>query len=221
MHIPDGGLISGPINAAAFAASVSICAAAVARAKKNLGEREIPLMGMSAAFVFAAQMVNFPIGGGTSGHFLGAAMTAILLGPLNACLVMALVLVMQCFLLADGGVTTLGTNILNMGLVGSFSGWGVYEVLRRALPATRASLLASASIASWIAVVLSAIACAFELALSGTTPARLVIPAMGGVHAIIGLGEALITAAVLSAILAARPDLIRAHAIALAVESEA
>jgi len=208
LHIPDG-FLSNSINLATFGLSGITLAWSLKKAKQEITDREIPLIGVTAAFIFAAQMINFPVAGGTSGHFLGAALAAILLGPWISFIIMALVLVLQCLGFADGGLTALGSNLLNMGLIG---GIGVYYLFRLALAltskTTRGFLLASA-IASWFSVVLASLACAVELALSGTSPAKIVIPAMLGFHILIGIGEALITTAILSAVLVARADLIR------------
>jgi len=168
----------------------------------------VPLLATTGAFVFAAQMLNFPIGGGTSGHFMGAAVVAALLGPWSACLVMSLVLVIQCLGFADGGLTALGTNILNMGILGGFGSYLIMRGLRFVLPAGRGGYLAAVALSSWVSIVLAATACALELAFSGSSPLGLVLPAMAGTHAAIGIGEALITAAVLSAVIAARPDVL-------------
>ncbi|MBI5091731.1 MAG: energy-coupling factor ABC transporter permease [Candidatus Hydrogenedentes bacterium] len=209
MHIPDG-FVSAPINAAAFAVSVAVCGAAVVRANHTLGERQVPLLGMTAAFIFAAQMLNFPVLTGTSGHFLGAVLAAVLLGPLNACLILALVLLVQCLLFSDGGLTALGSNVFNMGVVGGIGGYAVFRLLLSLLPKTRAGFMAAAAAASWTSIVAAAISCAVELAISGTSPLALALPAMAGVHALIGIGEAFITCATLSVILASRPDLVGA-----------
>lgn len=216
MHIPDGYVGMG-VNVAAAALSLVVVTVAVRRAGRSLDEKKIPLLGVTGAFVFAAQLINFPIAGGTSGHFLGALLTAVLLGPLNACLVMALVLTIQCLLFADGGLTALGANIFNMGLVAGLGGYAIFALLRWVLPRTRGGFFGAVAVAAWGSVVLSATACAVELSLPGFTPLdkgfipvslRLVLPAMAGVHALIGLGEALITGVVLSAIAATRPDLL-------------
>jgi len=168
----------------------------------------VPLLATTGAFVFAAQMLNFPIGGGTSGHFMGAAVVAALLGPWSACLVMSLVLVIQCFGFADGGLTALGTNIFNMGIVGGFGSYLIMRALRSVLPAGRGGYLAAAALSSWVSIVMAAAACSIELAFSGTSPLVLVLPAMVGTHAVIGIGEALIATAVLSAVIVARPDIL-------------
>ncbi len=211
MHVPDGFVGNG-VNAATFAFSAAACAVAVKRAEKTIGEREIPLMGLTAAFIFAAQMLNFPVAAGTSGHFLGAVMAALLIGPLNGCLVMAIVLAIQCFLFADGGITALGTNIFNMGVVGGMGGWLAFRVLQAAFPRNRGGYLAAAAIAAWSSITLSASVCALELALSGTSELAVALPAMAGAHAIIGIGEAIITTTVLSVVMAARPDLLKSGA---------
>jgi len=207
MHIPDG-FVSGPINAAAAVASAGSVAFGVWRVKRQFRQRQfaVPLLATTAAFVFAAQMLNFPIGGGTSGHFLGAVTAAALLGPWSACIVMALVLVIQALLFADGGVSALGTNILNMGVIGGGVSYGVLRATRALLPAGRAGYLIGAAAASWASVVLAS--SALELAASGTSPLWVVLPAMAGTHAIIGIGEALIATAVLTAVATARPDIV-------------
>lgn len=209
MHVPDG-FVSGPINAATALISLGACGRALAQARRSLGERQVPLLGVTAAFIFAAQMLNFPIAAGTSGHFLGAALAAILLGPWNACLILSLVLTIQCLVFGDGGLTALGTNIFNMGIVGGMGAWLIYRGLCALLPAGRTATLGAAFCAALLSVVLTATACAAELALSGTAPLAAALPAMAGVHTLIGLGEALITTTVLSMVLAVRPDLLRA-----------
>ncbi|MGD0091919.1 MAG: energy-coupling factor ABC transporter permease [Planctomycetota bacterium] len=217
MHIPDG-FVSGSVNAATGAAALGVCALALSRANRTLGEKQVPLLGVTSAFIFAAQMLNFPIGCGTSGHLLGATLAAILVGPLNACLVMTVVLCIQCLGFADGGVTALGSNIFNMGLVGGLAGYYVFRILQAVLPKGRWGFLAAAAVSAWLSVVLAALCCAVELGFSGTVPLRAALPAMGGVHAVIGIGEAVITATVLSTVLAVRPDLVGARAPAQAVE---
>jgi cobalt/nickel transport system permease protein len=209
MHMADA-LISPAVGGALWAATAAAGAVSARAAARRRDERRLPLMAVLGAFVFAAQMINFPIagGGGTSGHFLGALLAAILLGPLNACLVMAVVLTIQCLLFQDGGLTALGSNLLNMGIVGGLGGYAVFRLLKLLLPRARQARLAAAAVAAWASVVMASAACAAELAVSGTSPARVVLPAMVGIHAIIGAGEAIITVAVLSAVLAVRPDLI-------------
>lgn len=207
MHIPDG-FVGNHVNAVTFVISGAVCAVAVRRAGNTMGEKQVPLMGTAAAFIFAAQMLNFPVAAGTSGHFLGALMAALLLGPLNGCLVMAVVLIIQCLLFADGGITAIGTNIFNMGVAGGLGGWGAFRVVKAAGPKTRGWYLIAAAAASWFSIVLSASCCAVELALSGTSELSVALPAMAGVHALIGIGEAVITTTVISVVMAVRPDLI-------------
>ncbi|MCY3020731.1 MAG: energy-coupling factor ABC transporter permease [Planctomycetota bacterium] len=209
MHIPDG-LVSNSVNAVTCVVSVGTCAVALVRANRDLGERQVPLLGVTAAFVFAAQMLNFPVAGGTSGHFLGALLAAILLGPLNACLVMAVVLLIQCLGFTDGGITALGSNLFNMGIVGGIVSYGVLRALLLVLPSSRGSFLAATAIASWLSTLLAAACCAIELGMSGTSPLRVALPAMAGAYSLIGIGEAIITTAVVSTVLTVRPDLVGA-----------
>lgn len=207
MHIPDG-FIDLPVAAVTGAVSATAVAYAVKKTGADLGERTVPLLGVTAAFIFAAQMLNFPIAGGTSGHFLGAALAAALMGPWAAMVVMTVVVVVQALGMADGGITALGANVLNMGVVAVLVGWGLLHLLKRILPRSRSGYLVSLAVASWASVVVASAAAAAELAISGTVPLRLALPAMLSVHMVIALGEALITCAVLVAVLAARPDLV-------------
>jgi cobalt/nickel transport system permease protein len=207
MHIPDG-LVSAPINIATAVVSTGVGAAAVARARRTLGDKQVPILGVSAAFVFAAQMLNFPVAAGTSGHFLGALLVALLLGPLNGFLVMAVVLVIQGLLFADGGLTALGTNIFNMGIVGGLGGYGLFRLLTLLLPRRKGAFVAAAAVSAWFSVVLAASVCAVELALSGTAPLAVAVPAQAGVHLLIGIGEGIISAVVISLMLGVRPDLV-------------
>ncbi len=207
MHIPDG-FLSGGINIAAFAASAAVCGYSIKKCGNDLGDKQVPLLGVTAAFIFAAQMLNFPVAGGTSGHFLGATLAAILMGPAATCLILALVLILQCLGFADGGLTALGSNIFNMGVVGGFGSYFIFIMLKKFLPDSRGRFMAAAAITSWVTVMLVTALVALELAVSGTSPFAVVFPAMLGVHAIIGVGEAIITTTVLSVIYASRPDLI-------------
>ncbi len=211
MHIPDGFLA----NEVALACAVPAIAAVgygLRRAEVDLDDRRVPLLGVTAAFVFAAQMLNFPVAGGTSGHFLGAALAAVLLGPWLASLVLAVVLFAQAFVFADGGITALGANVFNMGVIGGVVVGGLMLAARKALPQTRAALLGVTAAGAWLAVMAGAAACAVELAVSGTVPLATVLPTMLGVHAVIGAGEAVITVAAVSAVLATRPDLLHGPA---------
>ena len=209
MHIPDG-FLSTDVALACAAPAVVAVGVGLRKANADLDERRVPLLGVTAAFVFAAQMLNFPVAGGTSGHFLGAALAAVLLGPPLAAVVLSVVLVVQSFVFADGGVTALGANVLNMGVIGALAVGGLMIAARKLLPENRATTLAVAGVGAWLAVVAGAAACACELAVSGTVPLGTVLPAMVGVHGLIGAGEAVITVAAVSAALTTRPDMVRA-----------
>lgn len=206
MHIPDGFLDPKTWIVLDVVAAGGV-AVAIARANKKMDEKHIPLMGVTAAFIFAAQMLNFPVAGGTSGHLMGGVLAAILLGPFAGVLVMATILMVQCFIFQDGGVTALGANIFNMGVIGAGLGYYIYFWLNKIFGATR-GMFVSAFAAGWFSIVLAASACALELALSGTVPLKVALPAMAGVHALIGIGEGLITVAVLSLVIKVRPDLL-------------
>jgi cobalt/nickel transport system permease protein len=211
MHIPDG-FLSNEVALACAIPAVAAVGYGLRRADVELDDRRVPLLGVTAAFVFAAQMLNFPVAGGTSGHFLGAALAALLLGPWLASLVLAVVLIAQAFVFADGGLTALGANVLNIGVIGGVVVGGLMLGARRLLPDTRAALLGVAAGGAWLAVVAGAAACAVQLALSGTVPLATVLPAMLGVHVVIGVGEAAITVAAVSAVMLTRPDLVHAPA---------
>src|SRR5262245_18644014 len=207
MHIPDG-FLSPEVAGATAIASVAAVGYGLKTASDDLDDRRIPLLGVTGAFIFATQMLNFPVAGGTSGHLLGAALAAILLGPWLACLTMAVVLSLQAFVFADGGITALGANVLNMGVIGALLVGGLMFATRKALPKSRTVLLGIAAAGAWLAVMAGATAASVELAVSGTVPLGTVLPAMLGVHALIGIGEAVVTVAAVAAVLAARPDLI-------------
>lgn len=165
-------------------------------------------MGVMAAFIFAAQMLNFPILGGTSGHLIGAALAAILLGPWSAVLIMTCVLIIQCLIFQDGGLLALGANVLNMGIIASFAGYYFYRGVTSLIGEDRRGRLLGGFIAAWSAVFLASIACALELWISGTSPLLVALPAMAGWHALIGIGEGLVTTTVLSLVLETRRDLV-------------
>lgn len=207
MHIPDG-FLSPEVALATGAVSAGVVGYSLHRANEQLDDRRVPLLGVTAAFIFAVQMLNFPVAGGTSGHLLGAALAAVLLGPWLACLVMAVVITTQAFVFADGGISALGANVLNMGIIGALAvGFGI-QWLRHVLPHGRGTYLGIVGISAWASVMLGATAASIELAMSGTVPLDTVLPAMLGVHALIGIGEAVITVAAVSAVLVTRPDLI-------------
>jgi cobalt/nickel transport system permease protein len=208
MHIPDG-FVDIPTAVATGVVSLGVVAYSLRKTGKDLGERAIPLLGVTAAFIFAAQMLNFPVGGGTSGHFLGAMLAVALMGPWAAATVVTVVLVVQALAMADGGITALGANVLNMGGVAVFAGFGFFALSKKLLPRTLTGYLVAVAVASWISIVLASAAASLELAVSDTVPLGVALPAMVSVHMVIGLGEALITVAVVGAVLAARPDLVR------------
>jgi cobalt/nickel transport system permease protein len=207
LHIPDG-FLSGEVAAVCAVIAVAAVAYGLRVADRDLDEARVPLLGVLAAFIFAAQMLNFPVAGGTSGHFLGAALAAVLLGPWIACLVMTVVLAVQAFAFADGGISALGANIVNMGVLGALLAGFALTLGLKLLPRTRTTLLVLVAIVSWLAVMVGAAATSVQLAISDTVPLGTSLPAMLGVHALIGIGEAAITVAAVSAVLATRPDLI-------------
>jgi len=207
LHIPDGFLSSGVAGIAAVFAIAAV-AWGLRVANAELDEARVPLLGVLAAFVFAAQMLNFPIAGGTSGHFLGATLAAVLLGPWLACLVMAVVITVQAFAFADGGISALGANVLNMGVLGALLAGYLVVAAVRVLPRTRMAFLGTVGVVSWLAVMVGASATSLELAISDTVPLGTSLPAMLAVHSLIGIGEAVISVAAVSAVLAARPDLV-------------
>lgn len=207
LHIPDG-FLNLTISIISWLITIIIVGIAVKRSQTTLKERQIPLMGIMAAFIFAAQMINFPVAGGTSGHLLGGALAAAVLGPWSGMLVMTSVVALQGLLFQDGGLLVMGANILNMGLVTSLIGYGLYTLVANQQKGVK---LLVAGMAAWISVMAAALLTSTEIWLSGTSPARVVFPAMLGVHALIGIGEALITVAALSFILQVRPDLVEAR----------
>lgn len=206
MHIPDGFLDAKTVVVTGALAALGV-ATALRRARVELPPRRVPLLGLTAAFVFAAQMVNFPVAGGTSGHLLGATLAAVLLGPSGAVLAMTAVLTVQCLIFADGGLLALGANVFNMGVVSGVAGYYIYRSIPRSGRGDRGRLVAVA-VAAWAATVLAAIVVAGELAFSGVVPWGVAALAMGAVHALIGVGEALITALVVLAVQRTRPELL-------------
>ncbi len=206
MHIPDGFLTANTWIPT-WLISIGGIAYCLRRTYQVLKERMIPLMGVMAAFIFAAQMLNFPVIGGTSGHLIGGVLAAVFLGPYAGALVITVVLVVQCFIFQDGGVTALGANVFNMAFIGTMGGYFLYRLLWKAIKGTK-GLIIAAGIAAWASVVVASIACAIELALSGTSPIKIAFLAMAGVHAFIGIGEAVITCLVIAFVVKVRPDLI-------------
>jgi len=209
VHIPDG-FIDAPTSVGAglvAAAGVALC---LRKAREELDDRAAPMAGLVAAFVFAVQALNFPVAAGTSGHLLGGALAAILVGPWTGALCVSVVLLVQAVFFADGGLSALGLNVGNMAFVTVAVGWVVFRVLRAALPRTPAGVVGASFAAALVSVPVSALAFVGEYALGGTTDVSLtaVLTAMFGVHVLIGIGEALITAATVASVLAVRPDLV-------------
>jgi cobalt/nickel transport system permease protein len=209
MHIPDG-FIDGTTSAGAAVVAAGGLGATLQRAGEVLDERRVPLAGLVAAFVFAVQMLNFPVVSGTSGHLLGGALAAVLVGPAVGAVCVTVVLAVQALLFADGGLSALGLNVLNMALVTALGGYAVFLLARRVMSPTPSSVVAAAGIAAAVSVVLSALAFTLEYAVGGTGTASVptVAGAMVGVHVLIGVGEGVITALVVGAVLATRPDLV-------------
>ncbi len=207
LHIPDG-FLNLPTIAITSIASIGLIALALNRVQAEYQEKAVPLMGVCAAFVFAAQMINFPIPGGTSGHLLGGTLAGALLGPWAGALVMTVVFIVQSVMFQDGGLTVLGANIFNMGFIGTFGGYYLYKAIRFAVGRNKLSgLVIGAAVASWTSVVVAAAIASIQLAFSGTVPLSVALTAMASWHVVIGIGEALITVVALTSIWRTRPDL--------------
>ena len=209
MHIPDG-FINGGTSAGAGVIAAGGLAVSLRRTADVLDEKQIPLAGVVSAFIFAVQMLNFPVASGTSGHLLGGVLAAVLVGPWLGSLCLAVVLFVQALLFADGGLSALGLNIVNMALVTTFAGYVLFLLLRRILPRTAPSVVIASGVASGVAVMLASLAFSIEYAIGGAGGASVgtVAGAMVGVHALIGIGEGIITALTVSSVLAVRPDLV-------------
>ncbi len=205
MHIPDG-FLSPPVFISGWVVALSTLSYALKKTNKIMKDKMVPLMGVMAAFIFAAQMLNFPVLGGTSGHLLGGVLAGVTLGPYAGCIVLSIVLIVQCLIFQDGGLTALGANILNMAVVGTIASYYLYALLNKFI--FKKNMLVAVFVASWFSVVLASTFCALELTISGTVPFHIVLPAMLFVHIFIGIGEAIITMLVLSFILKVRPDLV-------------
>ncbi|WP_433372420.1 energy-coupling factor ABC transporter permease [Streptosporangium sp. CA-115845] len=208
MHVPDG-FFNAAVSLSAgvvAAAGVAVC---LRGARRELDDRTAPMAGLVAAFVFAVQMLNFPVAAGTSGHLLGGALAAILVGPYTAVLCMAVVLLVQGFFFADGGLTALGVNITLMGVVAVLVGWGAFRLITRSVRG-RGAVVAASFVAALVSVPATALAFTLLFWIGGTAPIEIgtVAAAMGGVHLLIGIGEGLITAVTVSTVLAIRPDLV-------------
>ena len=208
MHIPDG-FLSISVSIVLWIVSIVLIAYALTRVNTELGERQVPLMGVMAAAIFAGQMLNFPISGGTSGHLIGAALATIILGPWASILVMTSVVGIQALLFQDGGLLVMGGNIFNMAILATAISYAIYTLVKRLVGNSRLSVLAGGSVGAWLSVFLTSLAVALQLAVSGTSRADVALPVMSGVHAVIGIGEGLITLGALAFLLATRPDLLK------------
>ncbi|MBD2002797.1 MULTISPECIES: energy-coupling factor ABC transporter permease [Cyanophyceae] len=208
LHIPDG-FLTLPVILVTWLLAIGLIAIALNRVQADYKERAVPLMGVCGAFIFAAQMINFPIPGGTSGHLLGGTLAGVLLGPWAGSLVMAAVFIVQSVLFQDGGLSALGANITNMGLIGTFCGYYLYKAIRFALGRDSwRGMLAGTAVAAWASVVIAAILTAVQLALSETGPSLgVTISALAFWHVLIGIGEAIITVIAVSFVWRSRPDL--------------
>ena len=209
MHIPDG-FIDIKTSAAFSAAAAIAVGGAVKGARNQLSEQSAPLAGLTAVFIFAVQMLNFPVAAGTSGHLLGAALAMVLVGPYAATLALSVVLIIQAFLFADGGLTALGLNIFNMGVVGVWASFGVFFIVKKLLPKTKSSIVVASFIAALLSVPAAAAGFVLQYAIgaNATFSVSTVLGAMVGTHVLIGIGEAIITALTVSAVLASRSDLV-------------
>lgn len=208
MHIPDG-FLSGLVSVIFWILSILTIAYALRRLGQDMDERKVPLMGVVAAAIFAGQMLNFAVAGGTSGHLLGATLATVLLGPWAGVLVMTCVVGIQALIFQDGGLLALGANIFNMSVIGVFVAYTTYRGVQKLAGGKSWGIFVGGFAAAWLSIVIAALAAALQLALSGTSPANIAVPAMAGIHALIGIGEGLITVGALAFIYATRPDLLK------------
>lgn len=209
MHAPDGFLNPGTAVVTGVI-SVIIVGFALRQSRQQLKDKAIPLAGITAAFIFAAQMFNFPVAAGTTGHLLGGALAAILLGPSVGAIVVTIVVVVQALAFADGGLTALGYNVLNMAIIPAYGGYAVFRIFRRMFPQTSGGVIGATGLAAWASVVMSAVAFSIQWLFGASAPVSFddVFVAMVGVHALIGIGEGIISALAVGAVLASRPDLV-------------
>jgi cobalt/nickel transport system permease protein len=210
MHIPDG-FLSLPVSAASGAISIGGLSLAIRHVQKRFQDRTVPLMGVMAAFIFAAQMFNFPIAGGTSGHLLGGVLAAVIVGPFAASVVLTCVLIVQCLLFQDGGLLTLGANVLNMAIIGTWAGWAVFAAIKKIIPRSLGMRI-GVFLGAWLSVVTASAMAAIELGLSGTATMSVVLMAMVSVHAVIGIAEGVITVLIISFLERVKPELIQSRA---------
>jgi cobalt/nickel transport system permease protein len=209
MHIPDG-FLSVIVSVVFWVLSAVAIGYALRRVGQDLGERQVPLMGVLAAAIFAGQMLNFTVAGGTSGHLMGAALATILLGPWAAIIVMTTVVGIQALIFQDGGLLAMGANIFNMAVVGVAVSYFAHASLKKLLGEKRWALFVNGFVSAWLSIFIASLAVALQVAASGTSPANISVPTMGGIHALIGIGEGLITVGALAFIYAARRDLVQA-----------
>ncbi|HEX6326849.1 MAG TPA: energy-coupling factor ABC transporter permease [Jiangellaceae bacterium] len=211
MHVPDG-FLDAPTSVAAGAVAAAGIAVALRRARDELDERSAPLAGLTAAFVFAGQMINFPVGVGTSGHLIGGALAAVLVGPWTAVLVLSVVLMIQSLLFADGGLTALGTNITLIGFTTVAVGWLVTRAMLAVSPKRPSAVVPAAAIGAFVSVPAAATVFVLLFAAGGqaSLPFGPLLGTMLGWHLLIGIGEAVITGLTVSAVVAVRPDLVYA-----------
>lgn len=209
MHVPDG-FLDAPTSVATGVVAAAGIAVALRGARRELDDRTAPMAGLVATFVFAAQMINFPVGAGTSGHLMGGALAAVLVGPWSAVLCLSVVLLVQGLMMADGGITALGTNITLMGLVTVVVGWTTFIVLRRLLPARPSSVPVAAAVGAFLSVPVAALVFTLLFSIGGQAPVELskVVVAMLGWHTLIGLGEAAVSGLVVASVISTRPDLV-------------
>lgn len=209
MHAPDGFLSPGTAAVTAVI-SVVVVGFALRQARSQLKERAIPLAGITAAFIFAAQMFNFPVAAGTTGHLIGGALAAILLGPSVGVVVVTIVVVVQALGFADGGLTALGYNVLNMAIIPAYGGYALFRLFRKVLPRTTGGVVGSTGVAAWASVVMAAVGFSIQWLFGASAPVAFddVFLAMVGVHVLIGVGEGVISALATGAVLASRPDLV-------------
>lgn len=208
MHVPDG-FLDAPTSVATAAVAATGVALALRGARRELDDRTAPMAGLVATFVFAGQMLNFPVGAGTSGHLIGGALAAVLVGPWTAVLCLTVVLLVQALFMADGGITAIGTNVTLMAIVGVVVGWLVFRLVQRLLPNRLSMVAPAAAVGAYASVPVAALAFTGLFAVGGTTPLDIstVLTAMLGWHLVIGIGEAVITGLVVGSVVAVRPDL--------------
>jgi cobalt/nickel transport system permease protein len=209
VHVPDG-FLDAPTSVATGVVAVAGIGMALVKARNELDDRTAPMAGLVATFVFAGQMVNFPVGAGTSGHLLGGALAAVLVGPWTAVLCLGVVVMVQAIFMADGGITALGTNMVLLSLAAAAFGWLVFVAVRAVLPKRPASVVPAAAVAAFLSVPLTAVVFTLLFAVGGMAPIPFdtLLTAMVSWHAVIGIGEAVITAFVVASVLASRPDLV-------------